>query len=231
MENNEKYLNFPIRLLNGAFSDIKTAMDNIMYYAGFVHCDLLEIGNNTEKMKASGSYLGITYGNPKEAYKNGKMLYDSLPENQPMAGINKDTCFDFYKHYKTPDQIAVLLAFLAIKSIVGSKPYYKTNIEQIGCRMAGLVSVKEKDDIPEDIKNYLSRRKFDKIKYELQVNWNVNFYSYYTRGFYVSIDNKLKLDQLVFEAEKNRISNKQKEIAIRIKEARNLAMKRLNDKN
>jgi hypothetical protein len=148
-----------------------------------------------------------------------------------MVGINKDVCFDYYKQYKTPDQIAVLLAFLAIKSIVGSKSYYKTNKDQIAVRMAGIVSRKDIDEVPEQVKQFTTRRKFDKIKFELQTKWNVNFYSYYTRGFYVSIDKKFTLDQLVIEAEKNRKSNQEKQLKQQEKEAREKALKIINSKN
>jgi hypothetical protein len=227
----EKYLNFPVGLLKGAFNDISETMDNIMKYAGYIHASKLEFGDETERMKASGHFFGITYGNPKRYYKDGECLFDSLSPNSPMVGINKDVCFDYYKKDKTLDQIAVLLAFLAIKSIVGSKSYYKTNRDQIEVRMAGFASIKNIDDVPEQVKQFTTRRKFDKIKFELQTNWKVNFYSYYTRGFYVSIDKKFTLDQLVFEAEKNRKSNKEKELKIKQKEAREKALKIINSKN
>jgi hypothetical protein len=228
---NEKYLNFPIGLLKDAFDDIKGTMDNIMKYAGYVHAEKLEFGDETERMKASGHFFGITYGNPKRCHKDGECLFNSLLPNLPMTGIEKDVSFKYYKHYKTPDQIAVLLAFLAIKSIVGSKPYYKTNREQIIVRMAGFASIKNINEVPEKVKQFNTRRKFDKIKFELQTKWNVNFYSYYTRGFYVSIDKKFSLDQLVFEAEKNRKINKEKELKIKQKEAREKALNELKNKN
>lgn len=228
MATNEKFFNFPIGLLNGAIDNISVTMNNIMYYAGYVHTEKLEHGDEAERMKAAGNYFGMTYGNNQQSYNNGEQLFNSLPPNSPMVGINKDVCFDYYKQEKTPYQIAVLLAFLAIKSIVGSKPYYKTNINQIGARMAGFASIKNIEDIPEQVKQFTTRRKFDKIKLELQTNWNVNFYSYYTRGFYVSFDNKFTLDQLVFEAEKNRKTNKENEFKIKQKEARDKALKIIN---
>ena len=228
MENNEHFFNFPIGLLTGSFDNIRETMNNIIDYAGYIRASKLEYGDAIERMKAAGNYFGVTYGNNKRCYEDGETLFNSLPKNSPMVGINKNICFDYYQHNKTPDQIAVLLAFLAIKSIIGSKPYYKTNINQIGTRMAGFASIKNIDEIPEQLAQFLTRRKFDKIKFELQINWNVNFYSHYTRGLYVS--NTLTIDQLVFEAEKNRKSNKEKELKTKQKEAREKALRIINSK-
>lgn len=228
MATDERFFNFPIGLLNGAFENIREAMDNVMNYAGYVHASTLEFGDVTERMKAAGNFFGITYYNPKQSYNKGEQLFNSLPPNLPMTGLNKDVCFDFYKNYKTTDQKAVLLAFLALKSIVASKAYYKTNIDQIGVRMAGFASIRDVDKIPGSLSQFMTRRKFDKIKYELQTNWKVNFYSHYTRGFYVSFDEKFSLEKLVFEAEKNRKSNKERELQTRQKEAREKALKIIN---
>jgi hypothetical protein len=225
---NEKFFNFPIGLLDGAFDNISVTMNNIMDYSGYVHAEKLEFGDEAERMKAAENYFGVTYGNYQRSYNNGEQLFNSLPPNLPMSGINKDVCFDYYKQHKNPNQIAVLLAFLAIKSIVASKAYYKTNIDQIGVRMAGFASIRDVDKIPGSLSQFMTRRKFDKIKYELQTNWKVNFYSHYTRGFYVSFDEKFSLEKLVFEAEKNRKSNKERELQTRQKEAREKALKIIN---
>jgi hypothetical protein len=230
MESDERFFNFPIGLFAGAFDNIRETMDNIMNYAGYVHASALEFGDETERMKAAGNFFGITYGDNKRSYHEGEQLINSLPPNLPMTGINTDVCFDFYKNHKSMDQIAVLLAFSAIKSIIGSKAYYKTNIGQIGVRMAGMVSIKDIDKVSEQVNQFTTRRKFDKIKFELQTNWKVNFYSYYTRGFYVSFDDKFSLEKLVLEAEKNRKSNKERELQSRQKEARVNALKIINCK-
>jgi len=221
-----EYLNIPVQLLQGAFKDIRETMSNIMDYAGYVHASKLH-GDQTKKMIDAGNYFGITWGNAIRCYKNGETLYNSLPKNSPMTGINKDVLFDFYKNYKTPDEIAVLLAFLAIKSIIGVKPYSKVTNVYLLSRMAGNASIEE---LPEPLVQYATRRKMDKIKSELQLNWNVNIYSTHTRGWYVSIDNRFEMNKLALEAEKRRKSTTVKQLKQRKDEARRLALDKLINK-
>lgn len=232
MSNNQTFLNFPIVCLQEAFRDIKKVMNDIMAYAGYVHTLKLEYGEDEDLMKAAGHYFGITYGNAYDRYRHGETLFNSIDERTPMAGINKDVLFDFYKNRKTNDEIAVLLAFLAIKSIIGTKPYIKLTNDFMLARMAGCGSVSDMPiPLPEPLFNYATRRKLDKIKFELQTDWNVNYYSYYTRGFYVSIDSKFPLDRLVLEAEKRKIKTKRNQLNQRKKDARKKAIDALSDPN
>ena len=227
----DKFLNFPVQLLQDAFKDIRQTMVNVLDYAGYAHTLKLH-GSDSKKMEDAGHYFGITWGNTLKSYRDGKTLYESIPQNSPMAGINKDVLFDFYKNTKTLDEIAVLLAFLAIKSIVGIKPYCKVTNAYLIARMAGYAKIEDiPHPLPQPLAQYNTRRKLDKIKKELQLNWNVNIYSRYTRGFYVSIDNKFELNKLVFEAEKRRKSTKEKQLKQRNDEARRLAKKKLNSTN
>ena len=230
MDSLQTYLNFPIVFLQEAFRDIKKVMDDIMAYAGYVHTLKLEYGEDKDLMKAAGHYFGITYGNAYDRYRHGETLFNSIDERTPMAGINKDVLFDFYKNRKTYDEIAVLLAFLAIKSIIGTKPYIKLTNDFLIARMGGFASVLDMPDpLPDPLINYTSRRKLDSIKFKLQTEWNINYYSRYTRGFYVSIDKTFNLDRLVLEAEKRKKKTKLKQLKQRIKDARRKAMDKLTD--
>jgi len=227
---NEKYLNFPIQLLKNAFTDIRQAMNNIMMYAGYQHTTKLELGEDEEKMKDAGEYLGISWGDPITAYRNGEKLFQEIPKNSPHTGINKGVCFDFYDTPKSDDEIAVLLAYLSLKSIIGPKPYTKTTNDNLIARMGGFAS---KNDIPgqqlpEPLSKYNTRRKLDKIKIDLQTNWGVNIYARYMRGFYVSFDQNFSLDQLVFEAEKRRKKTEETGLRQRKNEAIEKALKKLN---
>lgn len=226
----DRYLNFPIQLLQDAFKNPRQTMDNVMNYAGYVHTLNLKQGSDEKKMNDAGSYFGITWENKKKCYEDGEALYNSIPANSPMTGINIDICFDFYKNPKTSDEIAVLLAFLAIKSIIGMKPYCKTTNAYLLARMGGYASrIDVVNPLPDPLVKYTTRRKLDKIKMELQLNWNVNIYSRHVRGFYVSIDRRLTLDKLIFEAEKRRKSTKEKQLKQRKDEARRKAMEKLTD--
>jgi len=226
------YFNFPVMLLESAFNNIRETMNNIIDYAGYVHTLKLEFGDESEMMKAAGKYFGMKYGSNYESYRNGKMLYDSFPENVPMSGINKDVCFDFYKNLKLADEIAVLLAFLAIKSIIGKKAYIKLTNDFLIARMGGYAGINDMPiPLPEPLAQYRTRRKLDKIKFDLQANWNVNYYSYYTRGFYVSIDKTFDLNELVLQAEKRRKSTKEKQLKQKKVDARKEALNKLTDPN
>ena len=99
----DKYLNFPVQILQDALNDIHETMSNILNYAGYAHTLKLN-GNQAKRMDDAGSYFGITWGNTTRCYNNGEMLYNSLPENSPMTGINKDVCFDFYKNYRSEER-------------------------------------------------------------------------------------------------------------------------------
>ncbi len=216
----DKYFNFPVVLLKNAFNDIGFTMSNIMDYAGFVHTLKFEFGNEQDLMKAAGGFFGITYGDPKANYKAGKMIYENLEEKAPMTGINKDVCFDFYKNEKTPDEIAVLLAFLAVKSIVGNKAYVKTSNEFIIARMGGYSSIKDvPKQMPKMLEKYSTRRRLQRIKTDLQISWFVNIYSKKTmRGMYVSLESTFTLEKLIDTAEKNSMKYREKLLQMRKKE-------------
>jgi hypothetical protein len=230
------YFNFPVTFMQDAFINIRKVMDNVMNYAGYVHTLKLEHGEIEKKIRVAGKYFGgITWGNDRVCYKNGHTLYNSIPVNSPIVGINVNVCFDFYKNHKSLDEIAVLLAYLALKSIIGEKPYIHTTNEYMIARMGGYVSIKDvPNPLPESLRKYSSRRMLDKIKFELQSSWNVNYYSRYIRGFYVSIDNpsnpdkSYTLNKLVLEAEKRRKSNIEKQIKQKTQDSRKKALQELN---
>ena len=202
---NQKYFNFPINLLRGAFDDIQTMMNNVMDFACYTKSEQYDNGTPSQKMKDAAKFFGITLGNVKQSNENGRRLNFLMPKKSPMTGINKDTCFDFYKNEKTESDIAVLLAYLALKSVIGSKPYVHITNEFLIARMAGYPSVKSMPQVlPEPLAGFTTRRKLDKIKLELRTNWNVNIYGYRVRGFYVSIDNQFSLEKLIYEVEKRR---------------------------
>ncbi len=199
-----QYFNFPIQLLQGAFSDISKTMSDVMDYAGYAHTLKLEHGTDEKKMDAAGKHFGITFGDSRNGFRSGERFYKSFGANSPMTGINKDTCFDFYKNYKTQNEIAVLLSFLALKSIIGNKAYIKTSNEYLITRMGGYVSKSDlPNPIPEPLRKFNTRRKIERLKFELETNWEMNFYARNVRGFYVSNGNT-SLDKLILEAERNR---------------------------
>ncbi len=230
-----RYFNFPIVLLEGFMEDDRQVLENISDYAIYSKCIEYEEKEGFEwtvneeigkSIDLAGSYFGITIYKKTECYKNGKMLYDSIPQRTPMVGVSKDIWFDYYKNDKTEFQKVCLLGFLGIKSIVQNKAYCKIDNKYWLSRMSGKAkSINDVSELPIPIEKYYTTKYTRKIKTELIHNWGLTHYSYYTRGFYVSF--KLTLEELVFEAEKRRKSTKEKQLKIETQNARLLALQRL----
>lgn len=221
-----EYLNFPIQLLSGFMINSKKVLNDITDYAVFKESLKLEFGTDLEKItKASGSF-NIELRNGIGSFNNGKKLYNSIPENSPKSGLSIVMFWDFYKNEKTEFDKISLLAFLGIKSILGSKSYCKVTNLYLWSRMDGQTStIAHVIELSNEVRKYANRYQFENIKNELILNWHLVYYSRYTRGFYVSL--KLSLEDLIFEAEKKRQSikvNQQKQLQ---KEALEKALNRL----
>jgi hypothetical protein len=205
MAKDEKYFNFPIKML-------QTLHDNPALFYEFVStvgiylfaqtlegheenrfkysCDFFEIKWNIKAstaFKKATDYMSHLYGSD-EGYKKA-----------PSTGLNKDMYWDFRLHVKTEWDIICLAAFLGIKSIIGTKPYCKTNKGLILARMFGYNTVKDmpvhKYANPAQ-KKYFKRWHMDKLLIELQLNWHLKLISNHQRGMYISLDESVTLDQL-----------------------------------
>jgi len=222
----EKYFNFPIQLLEDFLNNDKQVLNNICDYAVYsLYLKLLK-GNEEKRIKASASYFNLTIRDNNKTLKRGEMLTDSIPANSPMVGLNVSIFFDYYKNDKTEFEKITLLGYLAIKSILLNKSYCKITNNFWLARMDGKPkSVNEVYELSEPIRKYANEYQTKKIKNELRDNWNLNTYSRFTRGFYVSF--KITLEQLVFEAEKRRKSVKERQNKDAEKEAVKVVLERL----
>lgn len=207
MEQKEIYFNFPICLLKDIFIDKNKVFNNICEYAIYKHSLNLEHGTEIDKIKSAAKFYNVTLGSNSNTLKNGKLLNNLYSSNTILTGIRLSIFWDFFKNEKTEFELITLLAFLGIKSILGTKPYCKTNKEFLFNRMSGNAK-QGKCKISEPLQKYLIRYHFDKIITELKVNWHLKYYGYHTKGFYVSFD--LSIEQLIANAEINRPSKKQK---------------------
>lgn len=222
------YFNFPIQILEGFMCNSINVLNNIMDYAVYAHGHRnLEYGDEIQIFKASAKHFGITFNNLKKSYNNGEVLYNSLGDGNPMVGIEKDMCFDYYKNYKTDFQKRCLLGYLGIRSILMDKAYCKTTNDFWFSRMDGKASKTNKDNLSKEIQEFYNEYQAKKIKNELSVHWNLKTYSRYTRGFYVSL--KLSLEDLVFHAEKKRKSYQEKKLKKETEMARLKALNRLSN--
>lgn len=196
----DRFFNFPVQLMQSA-PNMRVFGDNVMDYCIYKHSLTLE-GAAEKKMKDAAKYFGITLGNISRSLRDGRELYDNMPTRPAMTGINKDLLFEFYKEDKTDLEIASLMAFLAIKSILGKKSYTRITNEYLLCRMAGYDSKNECNELPEYLTPWCKRRGLSRIKLELQKSYGLKIYARYTRGFFVSFS--LTLEELIKEVEMKR---------------------------
>jgi hypothetical protein len=221
------YFNFPIVLLEGFLINDRLVLDNIFDYAIYTKTLQYEDGNTTEKIINASEYFGVKCGDVYKTFKNGKELFESIPEQTPKVGLNKDIYFDYLKNLKDDFQKVCLLGFLAIKSILQIKPYCKLDNKFWLSRMDGKAC--SVDFHSAELTRFGNKYQLTKIKNELIDNWGLRHYSRYTRGFYVSVN--LSLEDLIFQAEKRRKSTLEKQRKESEKSALKKALERLNNNN
>lgn len=230
-EKNAEFFTFPVVLLKPSFSNIKTVCSNIINYSVFAHSKKLELGTELERFKASANYFKVSFPNEKASLSSSKILFNSLSGGLPMSSIYIKLVWQFIDEDKSEFEIACLLAFAALKSIIGTKPYVKTTNEYLIARMGGYASIADvPEQLPKPLAVFATRRNLDRIKIELRMNWRINIYSRKDiRGFYVSQDAKFSLDKLALEAEKARRIYNEKIIKEKTEQARNNALQQLNN--
>ena len=157
--------------------------------------------------------LGIT-GNEASIIEKAQNIEKGIPtKNTVLFMISKSLLFDFRDNEKAELEIAQLMAFTAIKSIIGKKKYGKTNKSHILARMFGYASVKDVPENPCDFyKKYSKRYHIDRIIQQLELHWHVKTYSNHMRGLYVSIGEELTFEMLAQMAENNKIKNQVKDL-------------------
>ena len=133
------YMNFPISFLGDAFIDVAKTINCIFRYAVFKHSENLEFGDEKARFKKAAEFFSIKFGDSDRALMLGENLKDGCRYSikSPNASVNMVILWDFYKNKKSEFNIACFCAFCAIKSILGSKEYVKSNKEMILARMFG----------------------------------------------------------------------------------------------
>lgn len=210
-----KYLNFPISLLQGFMEDPQRALANIIDY-----CIIYEMKAKQRPFdEVRLDYNMATPSDMEGWLEIATELFNKTSRNQPHTGLEVGMFWEYYleegafgKVKKTDEEKATLLAFLAIKSILGCKLWYKLGKQEIIFhRMAGFPDCKS--EIPDTIKPFCTRYKFDRIKKDLQAHWGISIYSNHTRGMFIS--NTLTIAQLALEAEKRKLAMKQREAGLK----------------
>lgn len=209
MSDEGTYYNFPIQLIKGFLDNDKRCLNNILDYHLYKHSLKLECGSEIENFEDAAAYYEINLVNSNECFKNAVHLINSIPAKSPRVSIASSVFWNFYQNYKSEFEKVCLLSYLAFKSILGDKPYCKVDNNYFLARLNGNVNtIENTSELEESIQKYANHYQIRKIKNELSFNWGLKTYSRQTRGFYISF--KLSLEELIFQAEKNRKSYKEK---------------------
>jgi len=152
----------------------------------------------------------ISSGNFKRIEDIAKDIERLIEAGEPMPMVKAKHLWDFREGEKTESDKAQLAAYIAIGSIVGKRPYAKTNKQHIVSRMFGFSSHKA---IPNKLQptikgllcKYSLRYHIDKLIQELELNWHVCTYSHHMRGIYVGIGVNKDTLALAGESKKKKI--------------------------
>lgn len=155
-------------------------------------------------IKKAFEFLGLT-----GSYKTILSFFQTEIENSPTAMVNKGLVFDFRDNNKTEYEMVQFAFYLAIQSILGVKPYCKTNFDFIQCRAFGVSNeVEISPDLRPLFHKYTARYHREKIRQDIELNWGVSFYSRKEmRGFYIANPKKIKLESLITSVEEKRKKN------------------------
>lgn len=209
----ERFFNFPIQMMQGVLEGWKEKdefLRDILYFHIENHAQKIEDLNEYEeteeqRFKRSAEFWGVKMsGNIERSYERGAELLEEFEKSKVFVGISTEIFWNFYQNEKTQFEWECLVAFLALKSILGKKTFCKSNNALLYARMSGNESVTDLHSLT------LSRFHRDKIILKLEIEWNLKYYSRYTKGFYFGIDTTLQ--DLIFFAEDRRESFKAKEL-------------------
>lgn len=209
----ERFFNFPIQMMQGVLEGWKEKdefLRDILYFHIENHAQKIEDLNEYEeteeqRFKRSAEFWGVKMsGNIERSHERGAELLEEFEKSKVFVGISTEIFWNFYQNEKTQFEWECLVAFLALKSILGKKTFCKSNNALLYARMSGNESVTDLHSLT------LSRFHRDKIILKLEIEWNLKYYSRYTKGFYFGIDTTLQ--DLIFFAEDRRESFKAKEL-------------------
>jgi hypothetical protein len=210
--NDYVYLNFPVQMMQGGFTDMKAVCSKAIDYGIYDYM----VRNGFSGVVGFGEALKelqLTCKNHSGGLKVSKDIYQQLKDSleKPVTvSVKKDLLFEYFKNDKSEFEIAVFLGYVGLKSIIGKKPYIKITNDYLLARMFGCSSVVElENDYSAERCKYSTRYHLDKVKTKLESDFGLKLYGQKTRGFYVSF--KLPLLDLVYHAELKRESRKEKE--------------------
>lgn len=238
---NQRYFNFPVCLLKDFLTNTKDCLNSIYDYSLYAYSRTMDVDDeyNFEgfddeivefaRMDIACQFYGFDMYESQIDMQlmRGKREYGDAEFHAPKTGMSLDMFWDFYHNEKTEFEKVCLLAFLAMKSILGPKAHCKTDNRFLLSRMNGSAHSHDFEKLSGALKKYTTEYQIKKIKNELKSSWSLKTYSRYTRGFYISFD--MKLETLIIHAEKNRKKSKQKARQLEEKAVIDKVLKKLAD--
>lgn len=186
---------------NGVFDDAEFESLDRNSEDGYDQSMEEEILNNARLILAAKN-LCIALSNPNRIWNVG---YTQGP-SKIFAMISMDILLNIRNGNKSEYELLQFLIYCSLKSIIGQKDAYKSNMSFVFSRAFCSPNKKEK----ELIKKYSKQYHWGKIIMELQLHWGLKYYSYYTKGFYFSF--RLTPERLAVYAEKHKVNVKIKAI-------------------
>lgn len=186
------------------------------------------------KIACGDQNLNINAGSKDWIITESKQILSKMPPGDPWIMVNEHLAFVYRDNKKQDFELAQFAAHIAIKSIVGTKPYCKTNKQLILSRMFGYASAKHiPAKLPKDIQplynKYATRWWMDKVLQMVELNWGVKIYSRkQIKGFYVSTSKNIDMDNLADKAENQTLKNRIAKLKREKEEARKKAQDKIN---
>ena len=140
------------------------------------------------------------------ANKEGCLQYGEHNNGRGYAifSIERRMYWEFVEKFKTKEECTLLLAYLALKSIIGAKPYMKCNNALWMARMDGrnrpeyeLKKGKKILILSDEMAKWNTMYGARRLKELLWKYYHVSFYSEHVRGFYFSTS--MTLEKLIAE--------------------------------
>lgn len=153
----------------------------------------------------------VSTGNVNRSIERGKELVRKYNNTKPpFSNISTEIWFEYYKKEKTEWENIMLLAFLAVRSIIGEKGYCKITNDFLFARMCGLrTKIKNKKELNKTVQKYYTEYYKNKIRTELELYWHLKTYN--GRGYYASFDMEYK--DLIRAIKLNSKTNRMKVLA------------------
>ena len=241
--NNYKYIQFPLFVLRNMHQDFDKTLEYIMAY-GVYHKSMEHGRTDDIDMRVGLNYLDLPQETDEVLFKwkldaikideRYKEIKTYKGENYPMPNVKVQLLKELSKETKTPKQLDEFLGYLSIQSLLGKKKWIKTNNKHVIARMMGYASIKEVEQIGVDNlkphlielyhrytnpKGEISKARMQTFFRKLMNNWRVLKGVDYTRGFYISMQDKMTVDELAKRIASDKNNNKAKRIEQELKDA------------